>query len=93
MSQQYSIEQIAVNLNKIIQEVEQSEPVEITREGEQIAVIISTDEYKRLLHKSPGFWESLQQFRQEIMAEGIEIDPDEVWQDVRDKSIGREVNL
>ncbi len=93
MSQQYSIEQIAVNLNKIIQEAEQGEPIEITREGEQVAVILSTAEYKRLLNKSPGFWEYLQQFRQEIMAEGIEIDPDEVWKDVRDKSPGREVNL
>lgn len=93
MSVQYSIEQIPVNLNKIIQEIEQGEPIEITRQGQQVAVILSTAEYQRLLNKSPGFWESLQQFRQEIISEGIEINPDEVWKDVRDKSPGREVNL
>lgn len=93
MSQQYSIEQIPVNLNKIIQEVEQGEPIEITRQGQQIAVILSTTEYERLVNKTSGFWESLQQFRQEIIEEGIEIDPDEVWKNVRDKSPGREVNL
>ncbi|CAD5941528.1 Antitoxin [Planktothrix tepida] len=93
MSQQYSIEQIPVNLNKIIQEVEQGEPIEITRQGQQIAVILSTTEYERLVNKAPGFWESLQQFRQEMIEEGIEIDPDEVWKNVRDKSPGREVNL
>jgi prevent-host-death family protein len=93
MSQQYSIEQIPVNLNKIIEEAEQGEPIQITRQGKQVAVIISTAEYERLLHKHPGFWESVAQFRQEIIEEGIEINPDEVWKDVRDKSPGREVNL
>lgn len=93
MSQQYSIEQIPVNLNKIIEEVEQGEPIQITRQGKQVAVIISTAEYERLLNKNPSFWESVAQFRQEIIEEGIEINPDEVWKDVRDKSPGREVNL
>ena len=93
MSQQYSIEQIAVNLNKIIQEVEQGEPIEITRHGQQIAVILSTAEYELLMNKRSGFWKSIEKFRQEIIEEGIEIDPNEVWKDVRDKSPGREVNL
>ena len=93
MSQKYSIEQIAVNLNKIIQEVEQGEPIEITRQGQQIAVILSTAEYELLMNKRSGFWKSIEKFRQEIIEEGIEIDPNEVWKDVRDKSHGREVNL
>lgn len=91
MSVQYSIEQIPINLNKIIQEIEQGEPIEIIRQGQQVAVILSAVEYKRLLNQSPGFWESLQQFRQEIISESIEINPDEVWKDVRHKSPGREV--
>lgn len=93
MSKQYSIEKIAVNLNKIIQEVEQGEPIEITRQGQQIAVILSTAEYELLINKRSGFWKSVEKFRQEIIEEGIEIDPNEVWKDVRDKSPGREVNL
>ena len=52
---QYSIEQIPVNFNKMIQEVEQGEQIEITQEGKQIAVIISTAEYERLLNKIPSF--------------------------------------
>ncbi|BAY90968.1 MULTISPECIES: type II toxin-antitoxin system Phd/YefM family antitoxin [unclassified Tolypothrix] len=93
MSQQYSIEEIPVNFNRIIEEVEQGEPIQITRQGQQVAVILSSAEYERLLNKSPRFWESVTKFRQEIIEEGIDINPDEVWQDVRDKSSGREVNL
>ncbi|GAA6619622.1 type II toxin-antitoxin system Phd/YefM family antitoxin [Scytonema sp. NUACC26] len=93
MSQQYSIEQISTNLDRIFQEVEQGESVQITRQGQQVAVILSVAEYERLLSEKPNFGESLQQFRQEMIKEGIEINPDEVWKDVRDRSPGREVNL
>ncbi|MEH2131447.1 MAG: type II toxin-antitoxin system prevent-host-death family antitoxin [Nostoc sp.] len=74
-------------LYKIFQEVEQGESVQITRQGQQVAVILPTAEYERLLHRKLGFWESVERFRQEIIEEGTEIDPDEVWKDVRDKSL------
>ncbi len=40
MSQQYSIEQIPTNLDKIFHEVEQGESVQIMRQGQQVAVIL-----------------------------------------------------
>ncbi|MBW4647876.1 MAG: hypothetical protein KME06_04135 [Kastovskya adunca ATA6-11-RM4] len=39
------------------------------------------------------FWQKLEQLRAQMQAEGIEIDPDEIWGDVRDRSPGRDVNL
>lgn len=93
MSQQYSIEEIPVNFNQIIQEVEQGEQIEIIQQGKQIAVIISTAEYERLLNKTTNFWESVERFRQEYNVEEAEINPDEVFALVRDKSFGREVNF
>ncbi len=93
MSQQYSIEQIPVNLNQIIQQVEEGEKIEIQRQGKQIAVIISTAEYERLQNKITDFWESVERFRQEYNVESAEINPDEVFALVRDKSSGREVNF
>ncbi len=39
------------------------------------------------------FWESVERLRAQMQAEGIEIDPDEIWGDVRDQSPGREVIL
>jgi len=91
MSVQYSIEQISANFNKIIQEVEQGKQIEITQQGKQIAVIISTTEYEKLLKKTPNFGESIERFRQEYNVEAAEINPDEVFALVRDKSSGREV--
>jgi PTS system cellobiose-specific IIB component len=93
MSQQYSIEQVPKNLDKIFQGIEQGESVQITQQGQQVAVILPAAEYQRLLHEKPGFWESVERFRQELMEEGTEIDPDEVWKDVRDKFPGREIVL
>ncbi|GJD18338.1 hypothetical protein RIVM261_032940 [Rivularia sp. IAM M-261] len=88
---QYSIEQISLNLNKIIQEAEQGEPIQITQQGKQIAVILSNAEYEKLLSKTPNFWESVERFRQEYDIEAADINPDEVFASVRDKSSGREV--
>jgi cellobiose PTS system EIIB component len=91
MFQKYSIEQIPVNLNKIIQEVERGEPIQITQQGKQIAVILSIAEYEKLLDKTSSFWESIEQFRQEYNVEAADINPDEIFALVRDKSTGREV--
>ncbi|PSB35504.1 type II toxin-antitoxin system prevent-host-death family antitoxin [Chlorogloea sp. CCALA 695] len=91
MSQQYPIEQISFNFDKILQEVEQGEPIQISWQGKQVAVMLSASEYERLLTKQVGFWESVQQFRQEYEVEKADIDPDVVFGDVRDKSPGSEV--
>lgn len=88
---QYSIEQIPLNLDKIIQEAEQGEPIQITQQGKQIAVILSHAEYEKLLNKTPNFWESVERFRQEYDIEAADINPDEVFANVRDKSSRREV--
>lgn len=90
MSHQYSIEEITVNFHKIIQEVEQGEQIEVTQQGKQIAVIISTAEYERLLNQTPRFGESIERFRQEYNVEAAEINPDEIFAGVRDKSPVRE---
>jgi prevent-host-death family protein len=90
---QYSIEQVQTQLNDIIQAVEHGEAIEITRQGQQVAILLSVDEYKHLKKEKPGFGTALTKFRQEMIAEGIDIDADEVFKDVRDRSPGREVNL
>ncbi len=93
MSQQYPIEQISFNLDRILQEVEQGEPIQISWQGKQVAVMLSASEYERLLNKQVGFWESVEQFRQEYQVEKADIDPDQIFADVRDKSPGREVTF
>ena len=39
------------------------------------------------------FWESVERLRTQMQVEGIEIDPEEIWGDVRDRSLGGEVIL
>ncbi|MEO1131174.1 MAG: hypothetical protein AAFX40_00550 [Cyanobacteria bacterium J06639_1] len=39
------------------------------------------------------FWDTLHQLRAELEAEGIELDPEQLWGDVRDRSTGREIHL
>lgn len=93
MSQQYSVEQIPGNLNKIIQDIQQGEPIQIMQQGKSIAVMISATEYERLLQEKNSFSSALNQFRAELVEEGIEINPDEVWGEVRSRLPGREVIL
>lgn len=93
MSQQYPIDQIPLNLERILQEVEQGEPVEIIWQGKQVAVMLSASEYERLLSKKLGFWESVEQLRQEYDVENADINPDWVFANVRDKSPGREITF
>jgi antitoxin (DNA-binding transcriptional repressor) of toxin-antitoxin stability system len=99
MSDQYSIEQISDHLEQIIQDVEQGTAVQLIRQGERVAVILSATEYDReagalrhrLLHEKQGFGQAIERFRQEYNVEEADINPDEVFKDVRDNSPGREV--
>lgn len=90
---QYSIAQARDQLTQLVHQAEQGSPVELTRRGKRVAVILSAAEYDRLRPPRPDFWTSLVKFRQKLAEENIEIDPDEVFKDVRDRSPGRDVIL
>lgn len=90
-SKQYSLEEILINSNKIIQEVTEGEAIQITQDGKEVAVIISQAEYEKLSNKKQGFWESIERFRQEYNVEAADINPSEIFGGVRDKSPGKEV--
>lgn len=91
MDNQYSIEQISEDLEQIIQDVEQGTAVELIREGERVAVILSATQYDLLLREKLGFGQALERFRQEYNVEEANINPDEIFKDIRDNSPGREV--
>ena len=90
---QYSIDQVQSKLNDLIQVVEQGEPVEITRQGKRVAILLSVEEYEQLKTEKKGFGTALEEFRQKYNVAEADIDPDEIFRDVRDKSPGREVSL
>lgn len=92
MSNQYSILQAQKQLTRIVQDVENGTPVEITRGGKPVAVLMSIEEYNRLLTGKSSFCKSLEKFYQEIDLEEAEIFSD-IFERVRDKGRGREVIL
>lgn len=47
---------------------------------------------QRVSHQQ-AFWAKVESIRTQMKAEGIEVNPDEIWGDVRDRSPGREVVL
>jgi predicted transcriptional regulator len=62
-------------------------------QGFLISAIEHEVERQQPSSKKQAFWANLQQLRERMQAEGTEIDPDEIWGDVRDRSTGREVDL
>jgi len=90
---QYSIAQARDRLAQLVHQAEEGTPIELTRRGKRVAVILSVEEYDRLAPSKPNFWEGLLKFREQLVAEGIEINPDEIFRDVRDRSPGRDFSF
>ena len=88
----YSVAEARNHLPALIRDAE-DHPVEISRRGKPVAVLLSRAEYDRLRGKRPSFWAALQEFRRKYDLESLDIDVDEIFRDVRDRSPGRKVSL
>jgi len=89
---QYSITQMQENPEGVMQAVEREKAIEITRQGKQVAVLLSVDEYRRLVgERQSNLDVALAKFRQDLVEDGLDIDPDEMFKDVRDRSPARTV--
>ena len=90
MVRQYSIAQARDRLPGIVHEVEQGQPVELTRRGKPVAVVMSVHDYRRVSSGQPGFAAALEAFRgaTDLAALGL---ADEDWAGLRDRSPGRDV--
>lgn len=89
MSRQYSIAQARDHLPGLVHDAEKGSRVELTRRGKPVAVLISVAEYERLTQGHPDFWQRLKAFREKNDLE--ELDVEEIFAGVRDRSPGREV--
>ena len=91
----YSIADARNKFTALIRDVEKTaRPVEITRRGEPVVVILSTEEYARLLgqQKKQGFWQAYMDWRDKWQVDEWEEESDP-FADVRDQSPGREIDL
>jgi prevent-host-death family protein len=91
MVKRYSVTQARASLSRLVKEVEQGARIELTRRGKLVAVMVAVEDSERLTNnEGRGFWEAYQEFRRRVDLVELNIDPDEIWGDVRDQSPGRD---
>lgn len=91
MRKRYSIAQARNSLPGLVHAVEDGPPVELTRRGQPVAVLVSISEFDRLSGKRPDLWSAIEKFRAETDLE--ELDIDGVLEGVRDPSPGRDPQI
>jgi prevent-host-death family protein len=90
-------------LATLVREAEGGTPIELTRNGRPVAVLVSVDEFKRLQNgrtegvspeqeKKESFWTLYQEFLKKYPIEEYGYDPSD-FEGLRDPSPGREVDL
>ena len=94
MSRRYSVAEARSGLAALLNEVESDpQPIEITRHGKPVAVVLSLAEYQRLKSaEPPGFAAAYDLFCRETPVEYRTADSDP-FEGVRDRSDGRDVEV
>jgi prevent-host-death family protein len=88
----YSVAEAKNQLPQLLREVEKGKPVEITKHGEPVAVVLSVGDYKQLVskEKAGSFWNKVTALRALADFEAVEL---EDLKNLRDTSQGREVSF
>ena len=87
MATSYSIAEARNQFAALVRDAEESNQlVQVTRRGQPVAVILSAQEYACLLANQPerDFWAAYQEWRQKWNVSELDLNPDEIWGDVRD---------
>ncbi len=64
MTKSYSLATARSHLAEVIDELEASGEIELTRRGRRVAVLVSADRYARLRGDPPSFTDALARFRE-----------------------------
>ena len=91
MSQQLPISVARARLPSLVREVETGAAITLTRRGQRVAVLVSAHEYGRLTAGKVGLWKGIEAFRARHDLAALDLDG--VYDDVRDRSPGRDVEL
>ncbi len=90
MARSYSIAEAKNLLGRAVHEAEASGPVQLTRRGRPVAVLVGAADWERLVPRAPDFWQSFQRLRSRFDLEELAIDPTEVFETARDRSPGKD---
>src|SRR5207248_3239761 len=92
MPKRQSIAEVRADLPRLVHAVEKGRPLEITRRGQVVAVLMSARDYHRLVPERPDFWEAVTAFRERVDLARLGFS-DADFEGLRDRSPGREVML
>jgi prevent-host-death family protein len=93
MARRHSIAEARNSLPRLVREAESGKPVELTRRGKAVAMLIGRRDYDRLTSDQRSFGEAYAALASEINLPSLAIDPDEVFASVRDRAPARKVTL
>jgi prevent-host-death family protein len=92
MASRYSIAEARAQLSSIIDQAESGVPVTLTRRGEPVAVLISTQEFDRLRGQQFHFGDAYRQFLTKVKLKEVGLES-KFASTIRDRSTGRDVSL
>ena len=90
MVKKYSIAEARDNFTAVVHEAEEGAKIELTRRGRPVAVLVGLEDFERLSNRKKGFWQAYQDFCRTHDLASADINPDEIWGDIRNSSPGRD---
>jgi len=90
MIKRYSMAEARSKFRELVRQVRAGKTVELTRRGERVAVLIGPREYERLSRPAQCFSAAWNDFACKIDLSSLDIDPEQVFGDVRDSDPGRD---
>ena len=93
MTDRHSIAEARRNLPALVREAENGKEVELTRRGEPVAMLISHRTFKHLTSIRRGFVAAYRDFTTNIDVSNLELNPDELFGDVREETGGRDIRF
>ena len=92
MARRYSIAEARQDLPRLVRRVEGGRPLEITRRGKPVAVLMSAADYLRLAGEGPSFAAAVRALRKRFAVEALGIG-DEEFRALREAAPGRKMEL
>lgn len=92
-TRRHSIAEVRRDLPKLVREAENGRPVELTRHGKPVAVLIGRRNLERIASDYRRFTEAYKDFTNKTDLAELALDPDELFANARDKTPGRDVQL
>lgn len=91
MGRRFSVAEARQRFTELVRTVERGRPLEITRRGLPVAVLVSAAEYARLAAPQASFAAALDAFCEAVDPRALH--GDDVFADLRDESPGRDVAI